>query len=971
MLAGKYKKAAYITGVLIISALIFVYIGRGMLGENPLETTRVFEDPSHAVTGPDGSLLVTDSGKTRVSVLTGGAVSATIRGGRETGGFFYAEHIASDGGKVFIADVKYEDGSTRVEFERILQFTSGGRFERTLFEYTYQNNKPFQYGNILDMRVHGSALFFIFSKDETLELYNILNGTPTLLRVISAANAPHLCSAFYDASSDIIYAVSRDGIIYAENRADGLTVLMDKSESGIIPWEIATDTDGNIYITDLASRRIINADGSVFFNAEGIIYRLDINENGIVSFTDNENVYQKNISGYMVFAGAGAAYGAGYFVLRAAVWLLTIIIALTLIYTGIRFIVWFINRNNGKQIRYMLVIILSMTLTALIIAAGMIYSSLDHNEKKIEYNITQVILTVSGFTGYAIGDDLESIDSLRDYGGPAFIRIRKALDPICEAAYEQGEYLYYVLYKVIDGQMIAVMDYEDTIGVIYPLGELPEEYYMILSGELTVLYETGSDAYGSWTYAVAPVFNSSDEIVGLIEMGSNLDVETLRINRQIREIVLSTAVLLILFLLLFTEATALADIKKHDLKIRTSHTPELIRPLTFLAFLADSTYAVFIPQLSGQIFESSGFTLTTSLGAALPLSVHLFFIAVASIIGGKFIDRLGMRSVLVTGIVIEIAGLGLTAFAVAVNSYILLLAGMSISGCGLGIVVVSGNTLPATYEDTERRNALFSGVNVGLVSGIVVGTSLGSYIAGAAGYALTFALSAIILLPALWLGFKCAPRSHGLALSIQQDAIREPQINTPRFLRSVSVFSFLLFAMFPFMTILYFKDFVFPLFASQQGFTEVGIGQTLLFSGAISILIGPSLSASLLKRLGAKGTNIAMGALFAGGLLLFSFIPTLSVAIIVIFILTIAGCVGLVAQGVYFSSLRACKAYGAGRSMGVYSLFDNLSQTAGPLLFGATLILGYSMSGLIIGIAAAVLLVLFAAVSENDKGEAG
>jgi predicted MFS family arabinose efflux permease len=171
------------------------------------------------------------------------------------------------------------------------------------------------------------------------------------------------------------------------------------------------------------------------------------------------------------------------------------------------------------------------------------------------------------------------------------------------------------------------------------------------------------------------------------------------------------------------------------------------------------------------------------------------------------------------------------------------------------------------------------------------------------------------------------------------------------------------------MTILYFKDFVFPLFASGQGSSEVGIGQTLLFSGAISILIGPSLSAVLLKRLGAKGTNIAMGALFAGGLLLFSFMPTLFIAVIVVFILTIAGCVGLVAQGVYFSAIRACKAYGAGRSMGVYSLFDNLSQTAGPLLFGAALILGYSMAGLLIGIAAAVLLMLFAAVGERDKGE--
>jgi len=259
-----------------------------------------------------------------------------------------------------------------------------------------------------------------------------------------------------------------------------------------------------------------------------------------------------------------------------------------------------------------------------------------------------------------------------------------------------------------------------------------------------------------------------------------------------------------------------------------------------------------------------------------------------------------------------------------------------------------------------------------------VGTSLGSFLAQSAGYALTFALSAVVLAPALWLGFKCAPQGYGTAAAGQTGDIDDidgeeekgkeaKEMSGARFFINRSVFSFLIFMMFPFLTIMYFKDFVFPLFASEQGLSEVGIGQTLLFTGAAAILIAPPLLAALTKRLSAKSVNILTAALFAAGLLLFAFMPTLMSSIITVSVITVAGAIGLITQSVYFSSLRVFKLYGAGKSMSIYSLFDNLSQTAGPLLFGAALILGYRTAALVIGLASAVLLVLFALISETDR----
>jgi len=996
MAAGRYRKAI-ISGILLIAAIFTVYGGRGMLTENPFETVRTFNGPSHAVSSADGSLLVTDGGKTRVTVLSENKISATITGTKDSGGFFYAERMAVVGGKVYIADVKYAEGNTAVESERILRFTARGRFEKVLFERTYDDDKPLQYGNILDMRASDGDLFFIMRSGETLELYSLADEAPSLLCVISTETAPHIRCAVYDVFTDKVYAVSKTGLIYAENTAggplapmqSGLEVISDMSETGGIPWDVAADSGGNVYFTNLSERAVTNLSGNTVFKGGGVVYRLDINNDDIITFTDNESVYQLGADGSVLYAENAATYTKAYFALRLVVWLSAVFAGFMLLYVIVRLAVWAMRRERGEQTKYLLVIAASMLLTSGIVAVSLIGNSLESSADMNAYTLTQITLSVSQLSHLTIGDDLEALGKLSDYGGEAFNRLRGALDPICGAAREQGEYLYFALYKVIGGTLCGVMDYEDTVGVIYPLGDCPEEYLALLSGDLPCLFERGSDAYGSWSYAVAPVYNSRGETVGLIEFGSNLDVESLRTRRQIQEAVLSTAVLPVLFLLVFSEAGALAEAFSVSAKAagRDGHIPEFIRPLTFLAFLADNTCAAFIPQLSGRLFLSSEIGLTLSVGAALPLSAHLLFIAIAAITGGALIDRFGMKLMLAVGIVVEMVGLSLTAAAVTADGYALLLTGMSVSGCGLGMVLVSGNTLSAGFEDENRRNALFSGVNIGLVSGSVVGTSLGAYLAQTVGYAQTFFFSAVVLLPALWFGMKCAPQLHGRAdrrvskrraadgrprsfrlyHTVRFDATKEKETSVTRFLFNRSVFSFLLFAMFPFLTILYFKDFVFPLFAEEQGFSDVAIGQTLLFSGAAAILIAPAASKALLERLGAKGVNIFSGALFAVSLLLFALFPTIGTSVITVCILSVAGCVGLVAQSVYFSAIRAFRDFGAGRSMGVYSLFDNLSQTAGPLLFGAALVLGYRTAGLLMGLSAAAMLVLFALIGENDR----
>jgi predicted MFS family arabinose efflux permease len=978
--------AVILAVVLIIAALLVVFYKRDLLTENPFELSRAFYSPSHAITATDGSLLVTDMGKTRVTLVNpAGEAVATVFGSKNREGFFYAEHIAYDveTKRIFVADVKYGLG-TRVASEAILSYSMNGDFEGIMFKRFYSDGeKPLQFGNILDMRVYNGVLSFIMADNDVIKLYSFnTNNEPVLQREIGITNSPFLANAVYDALSDKLYAVSKNGMIYEEIDST-MQLLSDMSDSGDIPWEIASCGERH-YITNLADPGLINAKGERLIDTEGIIFRLDINDSQTITFTDNESVFQAAMTGEIISETDTVEYSTKYFTFRMFVWFLALLAGLALIFGFIRLAAWLIKVSGGSQTKYLAVIIAAILLTSTIVIFSLLTASISESQRKNEYNLIQTALLISTMSSGTIGDDLQEITELGHYGGEEFLRIRGKLDPIAESAAEQGEYLYYILFKNYDGVLCGVIDYEDTVGVIFPYYEYCEYFEALMNGEFPYMFDIASDAFGSWLFAFAPVFNSAGEAVGIVEVGSNLDIETQRINDQIRDAVLSTVVLLVLFLLVFVEITALIEIyddRKKRLQLLDAgekHIPELIRPLTFLAFLADNTCTVFLPHLSGTLFESSALksmNMAPSVAAALPISVKLMFLAIAAIIGGNLISKLGMKTVLTVGVITEIIGMLFAAFAVYSQSYEMLLAASAVIGCGLGLIVVAGNTIPSYSDSEERRNHIFAGVNVGIVSGVVVGISIGAYAAQYLGYSLAFVIAGAAMLPALIFAVKCSPpkiaakieKAVKSAKKAAKETAEKAGISFGRFIAQKSVFSFLIFAMLPFAVIMYFKEYTFPLFAFEYGYTEVEIGQVLLFAGAISILITAPLAELLLKVIGSKGVNILAGALNAAGLLLFAYFPSIESASIAVLILTSAGCLGLVAQGVYFSSIKASEKYGVGKSMGFFSLFDNLANTAGPLLFAALLIMGFSESTRIIGFVSIPMLLVFVLLGQSDK----
>ena len=86
-----------------------------------------------------------------------------------------------------------------------------------------------------------------------------------------------------------------------------------------------------------------------------------------------------------------------------------------------------------------------------------------------------------------------------------------------------------------------------------------------------------------------------------------------------------------------------------------------------------------------------------------------------------------------------------------------------------------------------------------------------------------------------------------------------------------------------------------------------------------------------------------------------------------VLLLSVAISFGYAAQSTYYSELPSVEHYGGGRAMGIYSLFENIGQTIGPMIYGLAMMLGYRSGLGLIGGAMLALLLLFLACNGKKK----
>lgn len=959
---GKKRIRIWWSVPVCLICLLFLCWQREYLYRLPFPLTCTFSSPTAVFPGKAGGLYVIDNGKKEILLLDEAyGYTGSIRGGSEKDDFYYASLICDDEqGSIYVSDVVYAKQGTRVGSERILAFDADGGSRRVLYEETYEEGgMPYQYGNILELTEEDGQLSFLLRQEDGVTRV-VLDTDGQILEERKWEFSLDLNDAAYDAANDRLIAGTRQGELLEITQDEGQSVQvrqLNRSADGAqeLPWSVAC-RDGAVYYAELLSgvlKRVDETGTADAGSADGILYTVQTGEDGVLYATDYAGVciFRDGEAQYLYEVPAAAP------AMRILAWVAASVCALAALYLAGRLILWMTGRIRDKD-RALLV---GMVLCASVLVGSIASSLVIKVMLEQQENTT---LQELNLFGELLADEVDTqklgqVRTLGDYKSEAFLSVKEPLDEMISRSYDNGIYYYYILYRGADEQLCGIMDYENTVDTGQPVYEWGDNDYTraYTEGREAQVYADVS-AYGTWSFVLKPVYDENGEVCSVLEVGMNMDDFVEKKNALVLEVIFTVAVSIIVVIMFLMELILLVSNwlrRRRSISSVTEFVP--LRTVIFFTYMADSLQDAFIVQLCDRLYQPSQL-FPREFMTALPISMELLMAALFALIGGRCAGRIGTRRNLIIGMVLQAAGFMTCALF---GTYGAILAGKILVGAGMGFTAVTANALAAMGETEEESGRAFAGINAGILGGITVGDGLGSVLLSFGSYRLVYGAGALIA--GMGLLISMAGRDARPEAAVKERG----KIQTLAFLRDRRVWPFFLFILIPFMIMIYYREYFFPLYAQDNGVSEIMIGRLFLVCGLIIIYAGPFLGQLLIEKLGGRRAMVLASLLMFADVALFMAFPGFPAAVAGVVGLSVIVSFAYTCQNAYFASLPVVGAYGEGNAMGVYSMMDNIGQTLGPVLFGFVVSLGYTAGIRAAGGIFGILLLLYLLVTVGRK----
>lgn len=947
-LKGTFKQISIVAIALVISIAVCIIVR----GDNPLplKTTYAFNSPSGVFIGKNDRQYVIDGAKKMLLVIDEkGELKTIIQGGKEKEGFYYASLICDDlNDNVYVADTLYSDMGTILKKERIIKYDNNGRYQDVIYEINYDDpdKAPLQYGNIQSLVEKNGFLIFTekFENGINVVKLNLVTGK-TEKKTYDLGENIFISSADVNINTLLPVFITRKGEVCCVEEDLTIRVLATNDIAGTA-WKLVCE-NGDIYYSDLASQEIkkvtLSGDNNTVLKGESILYTVSAKDGKIYS-TDYAGIYisEADKTEYVTSVKTGNT-------LKIVVIIIClIIVVLSSLYLILNTVYIFKNISKNRSFQKSIIIIM----VSLSIAALVVYLTLSTMLQFVNQNVMKELnLFCEIMVENTDVETLSEIEAISDYRGPAYSKIKDQLDEIVDTSYNNGLYYYYVLYRHDEKMIYGVMDYEDTMTAHHPFYNWGDNGYTeVFKENKSIEVSNDVSSYGTWSFVLKPITDQEGNVVAVMELGVNNDEIQKTQTLLIKEIMLTIICSVVVMIIIMLEVVFYLTFRDRKAKAETNNFSSLkipVRSIIFVTFLADSMQDAFIPILTSKRYLPI-LNIPKGIGVALPITSQLLMTALFSFLGGGIVTRIGVKKTLIQGFFIQMIGFIVCAYT---TSYLGILVGKTILGIGMGLIIVAINTVAAVSE--QESAASFGEINAGILAGVTAGVGIGSIILSIGSYATVYSVGAALLFCGLLMaifGSDYRPSTHKKG---------KVGVSIIKFVFNREILTFLLMILMPFLIALSYREYFFPLYAQHMGISESNIGYLYLVSGVIVIYMGPILTKILIEKIGAKGTVITSSILMCLASLLFALFSSLTTAIIGIFILSIAISFGYAAQSTYYSSRPIIAAYGEGRAMGVYTLFDNGGQTLGPIIYGSVLTLGYQSGVSIVGIALTVLVLLF------------
>ncbi|CAA7621424.1 putative Multidrug resistance protein mdtG [Magnetospirillum sp. LM-5] len=381
-----------------------------------------------------------------------------------------------------------------------------------------------------------------------------------------------------------------------------------------------------------------------------------------------------------------------------------------------------------------------------------------------------------------------------------------------------------------------------------------------------------------------------------------------------------------------------------------------IRLPLFLFVFAEEMGRAFMPLYAREFGQSFG-PFTQEMLMALPITMFMVGITVASPWAGSVIARLGTRRVFLTGLIPAAGGYFLTAFADSVVQLIVL---RIVSGLGYALVTVACQTY-ISRATLEGKRAQGLGIYVGAVlTASICGTAMGGVLAERVGFDATFVVSAALAAISGWLVHRL------LDPGVDDGKASDDGDGSDKGKSLFSLFAnwrftaLLLFAAVPAkMALTGFLFFLVPVILWRAELSLPEIGRTIVLYPLIMAILS-AVSSRISDLTGWRTGLVAIGGLIGGlGLLLplpqLGLDPSMAVALAIIALgvshgLSASPQLALVPDLCWIE----CHTFGRTRVLALVRTVERLGSIVGPVLAAAFIPI-WGLTGAVVALGGVVL----------------
>lgn len=903
--------------------------------------------------------------------------------------FFYAIDILPkpDGGFYLLNGVPDEQCEYFIR-ESILQYDNKGRFVKTLYSLEHD---PAEKENVLANHGRIKSLHYDSKDAQSFSWFELYNDR-VVRRCRNCDNSDESGNVLVSNPSIILFPSDHipdrdaaditpleDGFIWTKKNGqiikNAKEILYDYSSATLtndqpVAWELDTDDSGNIYFVDLKGRSIIciapDKSTNTVFKADKNIYRLNVSTDGIIATSTDSEIYlidkTKDSGGIKSYSEFTITRGDRIiFFIQCFSWL---IVLTSIPYICKLIYVFVFGRQFRTTFLISILVVITVIITALIAFFGTIIRLAKINEDNVYQHISLLALEVA----YSLdGDKLERIEKIGDYYNENYREFRQDLDNRFDVNQPLLSGYLYAVYTVKNDRLFAQIYQDTTVNAAFPFDWFDDPnqgYSKAWNGELFV--STSTDISGDWIYALVPIRNKSNEVVGILEVSRELFTFRNANWQLLQKLLIETAIFLIITVLVLIELIFAVNLicqhnrdyllagrkKSNDAETRQfrkrdadNYSPcYLTRSLAFLYFIADSASLSFLPLMMKSFYrEIAG--VSESIVLAIPYTVIMFAFGIGSILAGIFSTPRRLRVLMYAGFLCSSLGFILAAFSFDMLSFIL---SQSLVGFGGGLTFITIRQVVLLETDVEKSERGYANFYAGWTAGVNVGIILGAVIADRFGYSASFLTAfGVMIICVLFEKFQISEYVRFCCNEIEESNREKIKANKRNpfetllcLLGDSRVLALFLCNTLPTYVIVSFSYYYFPIFADRCGVSVSMVGIVLLSAGLFTVYLGPSLTLMIRRFLNYEQSVYLTAVLWTCCMLIFVFTGSYVGAVMTILALGICDGFAEPCLNYYYLSLRGVSEVGEENAIAYYELVSRLGQAIGPIIFASALIFG-------------------------------